>query len=199
MARKRIDDTDEDLGILPAGEKLAHIPEQIQLTPEEIQAILAAREAKAAPAIDSNGAVGIETLTKALVDAINTTKPPEKKTMYTRKRLSPYFPQDGSPKLRLKRKMFQHGIQLNDDMLHNSTVEKLNRIKPGKYCEGFVIVRKRRDNGIDIDYPVRTAAQRLKLVNNFSVSKFEDLVDRILDERTNPHKYRRADDMDDDE
>lgn len=166
----------------------------LELTPEEIQAILTARQRA------SNGepSVAVSDLAKALVEAINATKPPEKKTAYNRKRNSPYWPKDGSPKLRLKRRMYQHGQDLDDDLLHNSEVEKLNRIKPGKYCDGWVVVAKRKDGGIGIDYPIRTAAQRLKLVNLYGITKFEDLLDRILDEKANPFKYRKVEDMDDD-
>lgn len=169
--------------------------ESLVLTAEEIAAVMALRSGPTTPAQIKMTAQ--QELAEAFVEAINRTKPPEKKTAYTRKRNSPYWPKDGSPKLRLKRRMYQHGQDLDDDLLHNSEVEKLNRLKPGKYCSGWVIVTKRRDGGIGIDYPVRTAAQRLKLVNQFGVTKFEDLIDRILDEKANPFKYRKSDDEDD--
>jgi hypothetical protein len=61
-----------------------------------------------------------------------------------------------------------------------------------------VRVIKRRDGALDIDYPIKTAAQRLKLVNQFGITSFTGLLQRILDEKTNPAKYRRPDEDDED-
>lgn len=173
----------------------------LDLSPEEIAAIIEFRKNKAESLTHSSGggerSVAISDLAQALITAIETTRPPSKKTPFTRVKKNPYFPTDGSPRAALKRPVFQHGIELNTDHLYNKDIEGLNKVKPGAYCGGWIRVMKRRDGGLDISYPVRTVAQRLKL-SNFGITDFSKLVERLLDERANPAQYRRADDDDDD-
>lgn len=102
-------------------------------------------------------------LISALVAAINLTKPVEKKNSNNRKPGSPWDPKDGSKKLKLKRKMYQHGIPIDPDFIDNGTIEALNKVKVGRYLGDWVKIFKRKDQGIDIDYPVKTASQRTKL------------------------------------
>lgn len=102
-------------------------------------------------------------LVNALVQAIQLTKPIEKKTYSTRKPASPWDPKDGSKKLKLTRKMYQHGIAIDPDFIDNATIQSLNQLKVGRYLGDWIKVYKRKDQGIDIDYPVKTAAQRMKL------------------------------------
>lgn len=134
-------------------------------------------------------------LADAFVQAIERTRPPEKKTIATRKPNTPWSPKNGEPRVKMKRKFYQHGL-LIDEKATNETISLLNQIKPGSYCEGWVVVKLRKDRGIDVDYPVRTASQRLKLVNQFGIRNFDELLQRIIDERNYPTKYRRADDID---
>ena len=141
--------------------------------------------------------VGTAQLAEALVQAINATKPKAKKTAANRVPQTPWSPKDGSPRLKLKRKMYQHGIPINPEMVTNEVIELLNKIKPGLYCDNWVKVVRRRDKGVDIDYPVRTAAQRLKLVNQFGIRDFKELLQRIITEGNNPKQFKSADEFDD--
>lgn len=128
-------------------------------------------------------------LVDALVKAINSTKPVEKKNAANRKPATPWTPKDGSPKLKLKRKHYQHGMLMDADMETNETIDLLNKLKPGRFLDGWVQVVRRRDKGIDITYPIRTASQRLKLVNQFGIRNFKELLERCIEEASNPAKY----------
>ena len=139
-----------------------------------------------------------QALVSALVQAIQQTKPVEKKNPFTRKRNTPWSPKNGEARLRLKRKTYHHGQLLNvgdnEPNLYNSEIALLNQLRPGIYMDGDVRVIRRRDKGIDIDYKVRTAADRLKLVNKHGIRSFEELLTRILDEAENPVKYKEDED-----
>lgn len=128
-------------------------------------------------------------LVAALVEAIKQTKPIEKKTASNRVPRTSWTPTDGSPKIKLKRKMYQHGMNLDSDMLTNNQVTLLNNLKPGRFLDGWVKVIRRRDKGIDIDYAIKTASQRLKLVNTFGIRNFDELLERCIEEASNPAKY----------
>jgi hypothetical protein len=168
------------------------IQPNFELTPEEMQAVMEARKRTATP--DTTGDVAAQTaLAQALITAIESTRPPQKKTPFNRPKGSPWYSKD---KPKLKRPMYQHGILLNPDQLSTEEVELLNKIKPGSYCDGFVRVIKRRDRSLDIDYPVRTAAQRLKLTNNYGVRSFAELLQRLITEAANPRQFKSDEDDD---
>ncbi len=173
----------------------------IRVTEEELALLNAARNrAKAtdAPVVaeePSNITAAQQALADAFVSAIERTRPPEKKTIANRKPQTPWTPKDGSPKLKMKRKFFHHGMGIGDNV-SNEEIALLHQIKPGSYCEGHVRVTLRKDRGIDIDYPVRTVQQRLKLVNSYGIRSFTELLQRIIDEKGNPTKYRKPEDAD---
>lgn len=168
--------------------------DQLALTAEEIQAVMAARQQATT---GSTPNVAVSDLAAALIQAINATKPPEKKTPFNRKKGGPWEPKDGSAKPRLRRAMFQHGVELNETNLSSQEITLLNKVKAGSYCSGFVRVIKRKDRGIDIDYPVRTASQRLKMVNQFGLTSFVGLLERLIEEASKPEQYKS--DLDDDD
>jgi hypothetical protein len=172
----------------------------IRVSETELAALQALREqVKAAdekPAGDNvNITAAQQALADAFVNAIERTRPPEKKTIANRKPMTPWTPKDGSEKLKMRRKFYHHGM-LIDEKVSNEEIALLNQLKPGHYCDGYVRVTLRKDRGIDIDHPVRTASQRLKLVNQYGVRSFAELLQRIIDEKSNPTKYRRPDDAD---
>lgn len=136
-----------------------------------------------------------QALADAFVNAIERTRPPTKVTVATRKSKTPWTPEDGSPKLKMKRVFYHHGLAVGENV-SNEEIALLNQVKPGHYCEGYVRVTLRKDRGIDIDYPVRTASQRLRLVNGYGIRSFAELLQRIIDEKANPTKYRKAEDAD---
>lgn len=168
----------------------------IRVSEEELAALEAFREQQKAGGETIRVATEAQkALADAFVEAINRTKPEEKKTILNYKGKTPWSPPDGEERVKLKRKYFHHGM-LIDEKLSNAECALLNKIKPGNYCEGFVRVTVRKDRGIDIDHPVRTTSQRLRLVNQFGIRNFSELLERIIDEKENPKKYRKADDAD---
>ena len=175
--------------------------DSFQLTPEEMQAILAirARSLEPTPAPEpTDSKFGVQELAQALVGAIEATRPPEKKTVFTRKKLNPWMPKDGSAKiLKFKRPMYHHGIPINPKTTLNENCILLDKVKPGVYCSGYVRVTKRKDGGLDIDYPIRTAAQRLKLGSQFGINSFNQLLQRLVDERADPRRYTPIEELDD--
>lgn len=132
-------------------------------------------------------------LIAALVAAINLTKPIEKKTPNTRKPGSPWDPKDGSKKLKLKRKMYQHGIIMDPDFLDNEEIDLLNKLKVGRFVDGWVKVYRRKDHGVDIDYPIKTASQRVKLMGIIGGQGLKGLLTRCINEAANPKSTVDAD------
>ena len=149
---------------------------------------------KAAESPDINGdvSVPVSELAAAFQQALGALtqqqKDEKKKTLFTRKKNTPWTPKDGSPKLSLKRKLYQHSLPISEKMLTNEQVELANKIRPGVYCDGFIKVVRRRDKGIDIDYPVKTAAQRLRLMSQYRISTFTDLLRLVVEEGLKPRK-----------
>lgn len=122
----------------------------------------------------------------ALVQAIELTRPVEKKNAFNRKINTPWTPKEGSVKHKLKRPFYQHGIQVDPDTLSNDEIDMINQLRPGLFLDGHVKVNRRKDRGIDIDYPVRTAAVRLKLINQFGVRNLTDLCRLCVEESKRP-------------
>lgn len=141
-------------------------------------------------------AVTDTSLAQALIAAMEAVKPVIKKTPFNRTKNTPWTPKDGSVRLKLKRKSYHHGIQLTT-RITNKEIELLNKIRPGIFCNGHIKVIRRKDRGVDIDYPVKTAAQRLKLVNQFGIRNFQELLERLVLEAENPVKFKEPDELDD--
>lgn len=135
-----------------------------------------------------------QALAEAFVQAIERTKPKERITVANRKSRTPWNDPD-VPKPKMKRKFFHHGLLL-ESRISGEEIDLLNRIRPGRYCEGYIVVTLRKDRGINIDYPVKTAAQRMKLVNQFGIRSFKELLRRLIDEKENPSRYRSPADKD---
>ena len=169
----------------------------IRVSEEELAALEALRaQQKGEPTAEVKVMTDAQkALADAFVEANKRTKTEEKKTILNRQVKTAWTPADGEPREKLKRKYFHHGM-LIDEKLSNQEIRLLNRIKPGHYCENFVRVTVRKDRGIDIDHPVRTTSQRLRLVNQFGIRNFAELLERIIDEKENPKKYRKAEDAD---
>lgn len=144
------------------------------------------------PASDPQINVGASELAQALVQAIELTKPAVKKTAVNRKPITPWTPKDGSPKLKLKRKFYQHSMLIDPDYLTNEEIASFNDLRTGTFLDGFVKVTRRRDKGIDITYPIKTAAQRLRLVNQFGIRNLKELLDRCIEEAKHPKQFATA-------
>lgn len=136
----------------------------------------------------TEASVGQSELAAAIVAAVQATKPVEKKNPFNRVVRTPWTPKDGSKKLKLKRKMYHHGLLVNEDILSNREVELCNKVRIGKYCDGYVNIVRRRDRGVDIDYQVKTASQRLRLVNQFGIRNLSELLEYCIQEAEAPKK-----------
>lgn len=170
----------------------------VRVTDEELLALQALREARGEEISGKETNTKIRTtaqkeLADAFIEAIERTRPPEKKNPFNRKVNTPWSPKNGEPRVKMKRKYYQHGITIGETVT-NEDIELLNRVRPGRYCDGWVHVELRKDRGINITYPVRTSSQRLKLVNQYGVRSFTELLQRVIDEKTNPTKYRKPED-----
>lgn len=127
-------------------------------------------------------------LANALVQAIEAAKPPAKKNPFNRTKRTPWTPKDASPKLKLKRKVYHHGVLVDAERANNEEIDLMNKIRPGSYCDGFVQVIRRRDKGLNIDYSIKTASQKLRLVNQFGIRNFKELLEYLIDEASRPKK-----------
>lgn len=127
-------------------------------------------------------------LVSALAQAIELTRPLQKKTILNRKKGGPFATKDGTAKLKLRRTHYQHAIRMVEDTLSSDEIGLLNKIRPGSYCDGVVKVILRKDRGIDLDYPAKTASQRLRLVNQFGVVNLKALLERVVAEAAEPKK-----------
>jgi hypothetical protein len=177
----------------------------VRVTEEELQALKHFRELAKMPTdaeVAAKAATPVQTaseaqqaLADAFVSAIERTRPPAKITIANRKPQTPWTPPAGVPRVKLKRKMYHHGLPI-EERVTNEDLDLLNKLRPGVYCDGYVRVTLRKDRGLDIDYPVRTSSQRLKLVNTYGIRSFTELLQRLIAEKAEPAKYRKPDDAD---
>lgn len=126
--------------------------------------------------------------------AIQENKPVKKINAAERK-VNNAWTKPGEKKPKLKRKLYHHGIWLDPDMLTTEQIELANKLIPGTYCDGVINIVRRRDKGINIDYRISTAAQRLKL-NRFGITSFDGMLQRLIDEAADPKHYKNPDDLD---
>lgn len=136
----------------------------------------------------SKVSASVSELAQAFREAFEASKPRQKKTVADRVEKSPWSRPDGSPKAKLKRLIYQHGIPISDKFLTHEQILLCNKIRPGVYLDGFVRVIRRRDKGLDIDYPIRTKAQQLKLVSSFGIRTFTELLETLIHEAEHPRK-----------
>lgn len=119
-------------------------------------------------------------LVSALIQAINATKPVEKERLH--KPRNAWSPKDGKAKLKLKRKMYQHSLLMDEDLLTNEQIELLNQLRPGSYLDGWVKVTRRKDKGVDITYPIKSQSNRMQLASRFGITSLDSLLQRCIDE-----------------
>lgn len=132
-------------------------------------------------------AVSENALARALVLAIESTRP-QKKNAFNRRVGTPWTPPEGTAKIRLKRRIFQHGLPADEEILDNEEISLMNQLRPGNFLSGTVKVNRRKDRGLDIDYPIKTASQRLKLINQFGIRNLKELLAKCIEEAENPTK-----------
>lgn len=166
---------------------------ELQLTSAETQAILKSRELTPPAADQTTTQSSVDVLAAALIKAINITKPKEKINPANRVPRTAWSPPPGVAKAKLKRKSYQHGIPIDPDMITNEEINLLNQLKPGLYCDGWVKVIRRRDRGINVEYPVKTAAQRLRLTSQFGVRNLKELLELLIYQAANPKTREEVD------
>lgn len=146
------------------------------------------------PTLSQQISISADVLAAALAKAIETSRP-ARITIANRKRNTPWTPKDGVPKLRLKRPLYQHGMEVLEDRLTNEQIELANQLRPGLYCDNYIKVIRRRDKAIDITYPVKTSPQRLKLVTDYGIRNFTELLSTCV---TEAKRVKEAKDKDED-
>lgn len=148
-----------------------------------------------------SGQIGVDVLAKAIAQAttaaIQAAKPIEKKTILTYTGKNPWSPPDGEAKLKLKRTMYIHSLMINPDQVSNAEIKLLNKVRPGRYCDGFISVERRRDKGINITWPIKTVDQRMRMSAIYGIRNLEELLQRCIDEDRAP-KPERPPEWDDD-
>jgi len=133
--------------------------------------------------------LGVSDLAKAIAQATTQAieaSRPLKKTVANHTPRTPFDPPVGVPRAKLKRKMYQHGLPIRPEFMTNPEIELLNKLRPGIFCDSWVRVNRRRDRGVDITYPIKTVAQRLKLVHSFGIRNFTELLERCIYEAEHP-------------
>lgn len=186
MARRKATPTD-----LPVME----VTETFTLTPAEMEAIKAIRAQKDTPK-PSVETQALSDIAKAIATAIESTRPPTKKNVFTRRAGDPWRAKTGEVKPKLKRIWLQHGREINPDQLYPDEIELLNQAKPGTYCKGLVNIYKRKDRSYDITWSVRTSAQRLRVMNEAGTT-LAAIVQRCIAEYQDPAKFKGPDDLED--
>lgn len=125
-------------------------------------------------------------LAQAIITATEAAQGPRKKTIVTRKSKGPWTNKDGSAKPRLKRRMYQHGVEMHADNLSSAEIDALNKLRPGSFCDGFITVVRRKDKGLNLDYPIKTSAQRLKLLNDYGLNSLVKICEQCVYEYEHP-------------
>lgn len=161
--------------------------------------VVATPAVEEAPAKDTN-VLAMELLSsvigKGVADAIQMAKPKEKKNIFTRKKNTPWTPPNGEPKLKLKVPLHQHNIEIKEERLSNKQIELANQLRPGVYGGGHFRVVRRRDRGINIEYPIRSVGQRLQLISKFGLRNFTEILEYLVAEGAKRPKNVEYDETD---
>ena len=177
-----------------ATSKSTYTPEDLQLSPDEIAAIKSIREKRAAgePAAVTTNDMAL------LIEAIRAGQPKPKVHAYQRKKVCRGCKHEHKHNTPLKRVWYQHGaFELTKEAFCNDTIELLNKVRPGHYCNGLVRVNKRKDRAYDITWPAATVAQRMRVINEAGAT-FNAILQRCIDEAADPKRFKGPDDGDDD-
>ena len=173
-------------------EPVVETAQPFELTPEELAAVLAARKQVAASSVDATQAnqLGIEELAKALALAIESTRPPQKKTPFNR--VKPWE----EKKAPFKRTWYQHGMEITPRQVSAAAIDLMNKVKPGNYVNGLIRVIKNKDRSYNITWPVATAAQRMRVIQDAGPT-IEAILQRCIDEKNDPRQFKGPEDDDD--
>lgn len=160
-------------------------------TPEQIEAYLKSKAQNDLANDKAVASVPVQDLASILGQGIQQAieqARPQKKNPFNRKVNTPWMPKDGKPKLKLKRKMYQHGLLIDPDKCTNEEIDLLNKIRPGLYCDNFIRVIRRRDKGVNIEWPIKTPDQRQRLSTQYGLRNLVEVLQRCIEEANNPKK-----------
>ena len=127
-------------------------------------------------------AVDAATLGNAIADAIRGLQPPRALTFDEFKPVTPFNPR-GVKHRELPFPCFQNGSRMNADVLHDEEISLLGQLKPGRFCNGLVLVQERDRNGqkeIHLHYANGTPDQRMALKGE--ARNLTELLRRCVDE-----------------
>jgi hypothetical protein len=128
---------------------------------------------------------GVADLAQALMLLMNQMRP-QKKTIADRVPGGPFAAPPGKVKLKLKRKMYLHNVPIDDEVLTNAEIEAFNQLRPGKYFNGLVDVSRRRDRGINIEWPFKGSANQMRLQSETRYTDLADLLGKMVAEGSKP-------------
>ena len=171
--------------------KVTNETADFQLSPEEMAAVVEARKRTAAPQ-SADVKYGVAELANALASAIESTRPPQKKTPFNRPR--PWE----EKKPAFKRTFYQHGMEITPRQVSAEEITLLNQVKPGVYVRGLITINKNRDRSYNITWPVATSAQRLKVIQEAG-HNFAEILKRCIAEKNDPKQFKGPDDDDDED
>ena len=188
---------------LTAADKIAKLQAQIAALVvengiEALPAPVAAAAAQAtAPTVDPTAGFALlaDAIAAATTKAITASKPVEKKTILNYKGETPWHGKD-EPKLKLKRRMFQHGMLIDPELVTNDEIMLMNKLRPGRYFDNFVTVERRRDKGINFTWPMKTQDQKIRLAMQYGCVTIPQVLQRCIDEAAAPKKDFVEDDSD---
>ncbi len=124
-------------------------------------------------------------LAAATTAAIEEARP-RQKTVANRKKNTPWTPKDGSLKPKFKRKFYQHALPVKEKMSSSEEIHLWNKLRPGTYMNGLVVVTKRSDKGLDLDYKIKNSSDRLKIANFVGASGLTPILKRCVEEAATP-------------
>lgn len=103
------------------------------------------------------------TAVRSVIDAV---KPP-KVSIADFKPVTAFNP-TGARRRRLKRTVYQNGARMNPALLTDKEIALLDKVKPGRYCEGLVTVHEVQRGGnteVHLAYANKTLEDRMALKN----------------------------------
>jgi hypothetical protein len=142
----------------------------------------------AQPTFDASAAdVLARAIANATTAAINASKPIEKKSIITYKGDTPWH-KAGEAHVKAKRKYYIHSLLIDPDFHSNEEITLLNKVRPGRYLDGFVTVERRRDKGINVQWPIKTPDQKMRLASTYGIITLTQLLQHCIDEAAAPKR-----------
>lgn len=133
-------------------------------------------------ALQNNQAANNAELAATIADAARAAAPPRQLTFDEYSPVSPFNPK-GTKGRELPFPVYQNGVRLHSDTLHDEEFALLPKLRPGRFCAGLVTIAETERGGqrhVRIDYANETQDQRIALKNE--VRNFTDMLKRCVAE-----------------